>query len=168
MECREIRPNDWKQYKEFRLAALKSPDARAFGGSYEKEVVKTEEEWRSLFNGSKPRFFYGCFDGEKIVSVAGAYFNQDNEEFIKEWILVGVYTNPEYRGKGLSSKIISVILTELISKGVKKVVLYVNTKQGQAIKLYEKLGFKAIKIIKDQVLGDGNVYDELVMEITLV
>lgn len=163
MELKEITPQDWELYKNFRLEALQSPDARAFGGTYKKESLWTEEEWRSLFDRSKPRFFYGYFNEHKILSVAGVYLNQENNEFHNEWIFVGIYTDPEFRGQGFSFKAISAVLDALRSKGVRKAVLMVDTRQTAAICLYEKLGFKTIKLNKDQK-SEYDIYDELVME----
>ena len=167
MEIRKITPDDWQAYRNLRLAALQSIDAQAFGGSYEKESIRSEDEWRGRFDGSRERIFYGCFLNEELISVAGVYLNVDEDKFKNEWIIVGVYTNPKFRGQGISFRTIETVLEELRDKGVKKVILMVNTKQKSAMRVYEKLGFKIVELIKDEVMGDGQIHDEYLMELYL-
>jgi ribosomal protein S18 acetylase RimI-like enzyme len=160
MELRKITPEDWEGYRNFRLGALQSADALAFGSSYEKEKDRTEGDWRGRLKDNPERFFFGYFNDKEIASAGGVYFNKENNQ----WIIVGIYTRPEYRGKGLSTKVIEAIMEELKSRGVEKIMLMVNTKQQSAINIYHKLGFKDIDIIKDYPMGDGQLHDEYVME----
>jgi ribosomal-protein-alanine N-acetyltransferase len=82
-------------------------------------------------------------------------------------MIVAVYTLPEFRGKNLSKELIERIINEAKKNGATTVSLMVNLMQESAVKLYEKMGFKTIKIEKDQKMGDGKVYDEYYMEKSL-
>jgi len=103
--------------------------------------------------------YLGCFDGDKLVASAGAFYGEEKDV----WVIVGVYTKPEYRKRGLSKKLIEQVI-EMLKRGIKRVILYVNSKQEPAIALYTKLGFKQFDIMKDFKMGDGNLHDELMME----
>jgi ribosomal protein S18 acetylase RimI-like enzyme len=163
-ELRKITPEDWGAYKDFRLGALQSEDALAFGSSYNNEKDRTEEDWRGRLKDNPERFFLGAFSDGMMVSGGGVYFNKERNE----WIIVGIYTRPEYRRRGLSQKIIEAILDQLNSRDIEKVALMVNTKQDSAVGLYQKLGFKIIDTIKDYPMGDGQLHDEYIMEKTLL
>ncbi|HEY4515618.1 MAG TPA: GNAT family N-acetyltransferase [Candidatus Paceibacterota bacterium] len=165
LELRRVTSEDWMAYRDFRLSALQSKDAKAFGGSYEKESIRSHEEWRIRLEDNGERFFYGCFYKNEIVSAAGVYFdNKGKDKWSNNWIIVGVYTRPEFRNRGFSYKTMEAVLGKLKSDGVKKVILMVNTKQESAINLYTKLGFKNVELIKDHPMGDGQTHDEFVME----
>src|SRR5207244_2403968 len=57
-------------------------------------------------------------------------------------LVVGVYVNSLYRGRGLGTLLMEAMLQEIARhKHIKKVRLLVNETQRQARELYEKLGF---------------------------
>ena len=45
--------------------------------------------------------FYGVFEGERLVSVAGTHIVSDNERIAA---LGNVMTHPDYRGRGLATR----------------------------------------------------------------
>lgn len=53
-----------------------------------------------------------------------------------------MYTHPNYRGKGINSKIIEVLKDWSYSKGLKEIRLTVYDENLNAIRAYEKVGFK--------------------------
>lgn len=56
-------------------------------------------------------------------------------------IIAGVYTVPQYRGKGLAQKCVKGLLESLNTKGIKNVYLWCNEDE---VKFYEKSGFQVI------------------------
>ena len=55
--------------------------------------------------------FYGVFEGERLVSVAGTHIVSDNERIAA---LGNVMTHPDYRGRGLATLATSAVCEELL------------------------------------------------------
>lgn len=159
MQIRKIGEEDLEMYRELRLSALKSADAQAFGGNYEEEASRTREDWLKRFNDPY-RMYLGYFVDEALVATAGAFYGEDKDV----WVIVGVYTKPEYRKQGIAHSLVEAVIVELRKQDIKRVILYVNMKQEQAVSLYKTLGFKQFDIVKDFEMGDGQLHDEYVME----
>jgi ribosomal protein S18 acetylase RimI-like enzyme len=78
---------------------------------------------------------YEC-DG-RLVAVAGVHV--DSTEY-RIAALGNVATRPEYRGRGIATGLISVLVEELLTEK-KRVCLNVKADNHSAIRCYEKLGF---------------------------
>jgi len=83
--------------------------------------------------------FYGVFDGERLVAVAGTHIVSDNERIAA---LGNVMTHPAYRGRGLATIATSAVCEELLDRGIELVGLSVGRSNEAAIRVYEKIGFK--------------------------
>jgi ribosomal protein S18 acetylase RimI-like enzyme len=83
--------------------------------------------------------FYGMFDGERLISVAGTHIVSDNERIAA---LGSVMTHPGYRGQGLATRATSAVCQELLERGVELIGLSVNRSNEAAIRVYENIGFK--------------------------
>jgi ribosomal protein S18 acetylase RimI-like enzyme len=83
--------------------------------------------------------FYGEFDGEQLVSVAGTHIVSDNERIAA---LGNVMTHPVYRGRGLATLATSAVCEELLDRGIELIGLSVSRSNEAAIRVYEKIGFK--------------------------
>jgi ribosomal protein S18 acetylase RimI-like enzyme len=154
---KKVSPEDWEKFREIRLKGLQS-DPQAFGGTFESESQEGEDYWKERFSNPE-RCFYAAEEEGVFVATAGSKkIAEDN------WMIVAVYTLPEFRGKNISKELIKRIIGEAKKTGAAKVSLMVNPMQESAVKLYEKLGFQTIKIEKDQKMGDGKIYDEYYME----
>lgn len=79
--------------------------------------------------------------------------------------IFGLYVKKAYRGKGIGGQLIDEALRKFKMHGqVRKTKLAVNTDLVSAVKLYERLGFHRVGILKEELQYDGRFYDELVME----
>lgn len=153
----EVTPDQWEKWRDARLAALQN-DPQAFGANFEVENQRTAEVWQEKL--ARPDQYLGAVEcNNAFVAIAGAY-KSDSEK----WNIISVYTAPEFRGKGLSKKVLIQVIDGLRSRGAKTISLAVNTQQHAAISLYEKLGFEIIGTEKDQPMGNGELHDEYVME----
>ncbi len=81
--------------------------------------------------------FFGMFDGAKAIAVAGVHVY--SQEY-KIAVLGSITTHPDYRGKGLATKVTSRIIEEL-QKSVDLITLNVQGDNAPAIRCYEKVGF---------------------------
>ena len=82
--------------------------------------------------------FYGVFDAERLVSVAGTHIVSDNERIAA---LGNVMTHPNYRGRGLATLATSAVCEELLDRGMEMIGLSVSRSNVTAIRVYEKIGF---------------------------
>lgn len=162
MKIYKITSNDWKKFKEIRLDALKN-ESEAFAASFEEKTKSSNEEWINKLEDDK-NFIYVADDGGNVCGMAGAY--QEKGEKIKHLAnLWSFYVKKEYRGKGIGGQLMQALLEEFRETGeIKKVKLYVNTKQLSAIKLYESFGFEIVGTLHNEMKIDGKFFDLYVME----
>ncbi len=74
--------------------------------------------------------------------------------------------NPEYRGKGYGTDALNLMLRYAFYElNLNRVGLDVISYNLQAIKAYEKVGFKVEGQMRDAVLRDGKKYDRVIMGI---
>jgi predicted GNAT family acetyltransferase len=83
--------------------------------------------------------FYGIFEGERLVSVAGTHIVSDNERIAA---LGNVMTHPDWRGRGLASVATGAVCKELLARGIELIGLSVSRSNEAAIRVYEKIGFR--------------------------
>lgn len=76
---------------------------------------------------------------------------------------LGMGLLPEYRGKGLGSKLLAAVLAQAQKFGLEKVELHVYTSNSAAIALYKKFGFEQEGLIRRYRKLDGEYFDCLVM-----
>lgn len=154
----KLPPERWNEYKALRLRALKD-DPQSFGSSYAKETDYSDEKWQEKTNDNV--FF--ATDGDSLVGMLGIWQSDEDKEN-KTANVFGVYVVPEFRGKGISKLLMQSLVEELkTNPNISKLKLTVNKNQLSAVKLYEVFGFKTMKEEK-ALLGDGNYYDEYLME----
>ena len=84
-----------------------------------------------------------------------------------ELFLSKIYIKSSERGKGHGKKAIQFIERLAKEKGVRKIALTVNKNNRGAIKAYEKLGFKNLGSLIQEI-GNGFIMDDYKMEKTLL
>ncbi len=73
----------------------------------------------------------------------------------------------EYHNKGFGRRAVNAVLKVLFNKkNAEKVVLDTYNWHKQAIKCYEKCGFRVTRILKDHDVYEGKKVDDVFMEIT--
>ncbi|MHB1686213.1 MAG: GNAT family N-acetyltransferase [Ignavibacteriaceae bacterium] len=82
---------------------------------------------------------------------------------VNELFLSKIYIKSSERGKGYAKKAIQFVEDLAKEKGLKKITLTVNKNNINAIKVYEKIGFKNLgSIVQD--IGNGFIMDDYEME----
>ncbi|MEM3626933.1 MAG: GNAT family N-acetyltransferase [Candidatus Bathyarchaeia archaeon] len=81
---------------------------------------------------------YGIFKEDKLVSTAVSV-----KKLPEAGELIGVFTHPKYRGRGLGKMVVSAA-TEDALQYTKGVNLYVGADNKPAIRIYEKLGYRRV------------------------
>lgn len=129
-----------------RLAELRVKVLRAANGlADDADMSEVERQTRAYFktalaDGSHAEYI-AC-DGDKIVGIGGvSYFcvapTYHNPTGMKAYIM-NVYTEPEYRRRGIAARVVRLLIADAHSRGVAAVSLEA-TAAGRP--LYEKLGF---------------------------
>lgn len=162
MKIRCLTSDDWKIWKPFRLAALKN-SPQSFASSYEEEV-----NWSDLAfqEGLNHNTVFAALEEKKLIASAG-FYRLDSLKTKHKGIIWGMYTHPDYRGRGVASALIQEIVIHARDLGVIQVHLTPITNNLAAIKLYQKLGFE-IYGTEPRALKMGDVFfDEHLMMLDL-
>lgn len=160
-------PKDrWQEYKNLRiLAVTESPEA--FSRTIQEEENRSDKNWQDRLDTSIDnnlgQMFFAEMDG-KLIGMVGMYFRK--EEMVKHiGELASVFVLPEYRGKGVMTSLIKNIITYGKENAhIRKVVLEVTATQVPAITLYEKMGFRKVGILKDELKVGDKYIDHVYME----
>ncbi|MBT8433539.1 MAG: GNAT family N-acetyltransferase [Gammaproteobacteria bacterium] len=83
--------------------------------------------------------FVGCRSGGELVASGAAKILQDDVSYAE---IKRVFVLTQYRGKGLSNKIMRYLESELENRGVTLFRLETGIKQPEALGLYRKLGYR--------------------------
>lgn len=156
----QLSPDNWQQYRELRLEALKS-DQEAFGLLYEEAVDFPKEKWiEPLIEAeeTKDKWIYFARLNNKLVGMtSGKVIDQDTVK------LGEVFVVKEARGKGVGKKLLSTLINEVKRcSHLKRVKAKVFISQKPAIQLYESVGFKIEKQITED-WPDGRTNETFVM-----
>ena len=79
---------------------------------------------------------------------------------------VRLLVGPDRRGAGLGRDLLAAIFTVAQTHGLAKLTARMTSDQGDAIALFESLGFRAEALLKDQVRGrDGRPHDLAILSL---
>ena len=150
----------WEDYKRIRLEAL-TTDTIAFGSSYEEEVIRPEEMWRTRIKDA----LFALNENDEVIAVM-AFLISERVKTKHKADIYSVFVTPNYRGKGVAEKMLAEALRLIkLNPDVCKINLTVNPLQKAAVKLYESFGFKKAGTLHKEVLINGIYYDEDLMEL---
>lgn len=80
---------------------------------------------------------------------------------------LGIVVGDEYQGKGVGSELMKNMLSLAREEDVRKIHLTVLPENVEAIRLYEKFGFKRVGIIESSDVWDGETLDYVQMSLSL-
>jgi GNAT superfamily N-acetyltransferase len=83
--------------------------------------------------------FHGVFEDGRLMAAAGTHLISPTYGVAA---VGNIFTHPDFRGRGYASAATSAVVTELLSRGMRDVVLNVNQENETAIRIYERLGFE--------------------------
>lgn len=131
-------------------------------GSGEDASGPSEEDSDSGEEASGPRgeaghslFWSDEAARQKIVGMCGV------KKIFEEGEISNVAVHPDFRGKGLSRKMLEMLMSEAREDGVQAFTLEVRAGNGIAIRLYESLGFRTEGVRREYY--DHPVEDGLIM-----
>ncbi len=108
-------------------------------------------------------FYVILFEG-KVVGYCIYYLKPalSFKGFQKKAVICAITTDKNYRGRGFAEKLLRESIEEMKLNGISSILLYVNTSNHPAIRLYKKLGFQKTKELRN-ICG----YRELCYEMEL-
>lgn len=162
IEIIQLTPDNWQAYRALRLEALQT-EPQAFGSTYASNLQHPESFWRGRLEeaavGEKGWLLFAR-RGDQLVGMIGAYASDDPAVVD----VISMYVQPAHRGQGISKLLMSAILHTLSQyPQFERARLTVNPQQTAALKLYESFGFVTVGTERAR-MGDGNEYDERIME----
>lgn len=86
------------------------------------------------------RFFRGIRRRGELVAVAGVHVVSHNESVAG---VGNIFTHPDWRGQGLASIVTSAVAMALKDAGIRTIGLNVEHTNTRAIRVYERVGFRA-------------------------
>lgn len=157
IEIISLKPEEWKQYRDLRLRALKE-EPQAFGSTYEENALHPDEYWEKriedTINKNTQWLVFAKLDGV-LIGMAGAFAEKEPDNAH----VIAVYVAPEARGKGISKQLMKELLNRIkTNKLIKKIIVEVNPEQVAALNLYKNSGFTFINKYRN-MLGDGKEHD---------
>jgi ribosomal protein S18 acetylase RimI-like enzyme len=132
--CR-LAPSQWQVYRGVRLAMLLDQPS-AFGSTFAREVLFSDDEWRARANGAP---IWLAHAGELPVGAVTLFRYSD--QAADEACLVAMWVAAHARGRGVADALVGALLQHARSEGLRRVTLDVAHANGRAIAFYERMGF---------------------------
>ena len=120
-------------FRAIRLASLREAPY-AFGSTYEAEVGASEDSWRRRL--SDRTRFVAEVDGKVVGTVSAG-----PGEFDGAAALTALWVDPGFRGRGVGSALVDVVVDWAREEGFNQLLLWVTEVNENAERLYERQGF---------------------------
>jgi RimJ/RimL family protein N-acetyltransferase len=125
---------------------------------WNKVSVSEEEKVLAGFESSPSQFMLIAVFEDRIVGGLGFWGYQ--VEFIKRTAWFGMSIQKEFCGSGLGTEMLKYMFTQAKEMGLRRIEMTVRTYNEAGIKLYEKMGFERIGLLKDAAFIDGQFVNE--------
>jgi putative acetyltransferase len=123
-----------------------------------------KEEFKAIFNelASRAQLFIFQFEAEDAGMFKLVPMKHRNSHIV---YLGGVALDPAFKGRGLGELMLREVVEKVKDQGYKRIELTVATFNGNAISLYEKIGFRNEGRLKDYTYlkSEDRYIDEYVM-----
>ena len=150
---RRIRPEDWRELRRARLAAL-AGDPAAFASLHDAEAGKEDGFWQARAalgaSSATDATWVAVDDDGRILGTAGLSMYEGR------LLLLGVWIDPALRGTGLSRSLLAELFGwSSVAHPGEPIHLHVNPRLAPAVGLYRSLGF--VETGEEGPLRDGSL-----------
>lgn len=162
---RRLQPKDAESYRAARLECLKNfPDR--FGSTFEEESRQPKLKFEKIIEEDETdNFMFGAFADGKLIGIAG-FSRAERRKTAHRGEIVQMYVNPDFRGQAVGENLLQNVIEEAFAlTGIESVELSVVADNAAAIKLYEKLGFKAYGWQKNYFKDGERYWDQQFMQL---
>ena len=172
---RKIGAADAREFFAMRMKALQT-DPNSFVATMEEETAMTPADVEKYLTKNyvlgvfaqpeaklRGRAVRGGWKAQDAGVLVGTlvFMEQERQKFKHIGILGGMYVHPEHRGKGLSRKLLQIMLKNLQKYDhLYGLQLKVVTSNMPAISLYESAGFSTWATEKNALLHQGKFFDQ--------
>jgi len=147
IELQELSSDDWKVWRDLRLAAL-AEAPYAFGSTSADWTDAPEEKWRERLDIPGARNVVALLDGTPVGMCSGIPGEAEGEvELISMWVA------PAGRGKGVGDRLMAWVEEIARAAGAHTLALAVAEGNENAIGLYERSGYVVVRS-EEEILGD--------------
>ncbi|HSK66709.1 MAG TPA: GNAT family N-acetyltransferase [Anaerolineales bacterium] len=162
---RKLHPDESALYRAIRLQCLKTePDH--FGSTFEEESSMPRLKFESWIEQNGPdHFMFGAFDGEKLAGIVG-FMRQERHRARHRGEVVQMYVDASYRGQRLGESLLRGLLNQAFTlDGVEQAQLSVVAHNRAAIRLYERIGFRAFGVQPNYFKVGVHYFDQQFMQL---
>jgi ribosomal protein S18 acetylase RimI-like enzyme len=136
INVRALGEDDWQQYRDIRLAALREAP-EAFVATREQEEAFDEKMWRERLR--RTRRLVAERDGSPLGVVS---LGQAQEPYAGAGELFGLWVAPEARGTGVAWKLVEAGAAQALLDGRSHLSYWVGTDNGRAVAFASSFGFR--------------------------
>ncbi len=157
-----------------RIREASSEDAEALAVIYNQGIVdriatleteeRTPEERRAWLAARGPRHPVLVVEVEGRVVGFGSLNVFNPRQAYDHVVDFSIYVERAWRGKGVGSRLLQVLIDRARRIGFHKMVLAAFPFNQGGVALYEKFGFRVVGIYKEQGFLDGRWVDTIIME----
>jgi ribosomal protein S18 acetylase RimI-like enzyme len=142
-EVRRIRADEWRQYRELRLEALKDSPL-AFAERYDDSLARGDQFWQDRVErgatGRTSSTFVAVHAGT-FIGKASCFIETEITEYVSAHI-VGVYVTPRFRGHGVADALMAAVMRWAREEpGAARIRLFVLETNDRAAAFYRRTGF---------------------------
>jgi RimJ/RimL family protein N-acetyltransferase len=161
MTYRELKIDDFEAYNELREMAL-NVGTEIFVSTNDEERDGRKAKFTSRMQDDFS-FVMGAFEGNILIGVV-TFIREDRIKIKHKGGIYGMFINPDYQGKGIGSELMKLTLQKASEmEGLRQINLGVMSTNLNAIRLYEKMGFKPYGVEEKAVFVNETFLDESLM-----
>jgi len=136
ISVRALGEEDWQQYRQVRLMALKDSPG-AFVAGWAEEEALGEQDWRARMRRS--RRLVAERDGSPLGVVS---LGEGEAEFAHTAELFGLWVAPDARGTGVAWRLVEAGAAQAQQAGRSHLSYWVGTDNGRAVAFASSFGFR--------------------------
>ena len=161
---RALELSEWKTFRDFRLASLKSTPG-VFSLSYDEATKWSPQEWQAEMKGPGHQVF-GLFDEKSLIGITAAFTYRGDPTGQTALLAMSSISLP-YRGRGLSSMLYDARLAWIRAQPQFRRVLVSHRKSNEASRrANQRHGFIQTKEVP-RSWPDGEIEDEVFYELEI-
>jgi GNAT superfamily N-acetyltransferase len=162
IEVRTLAPEDWREYRTLRLAALADAPF-AFGSTLEREQAFDDSQWSArLTNGNLVT--QALIEGVP-AGLAGGLRPEPAHQHPRSAWLVSMWVHPSMRGRGVGAALVTHVVAWARAQGYPDLRLMVTEGNDTAERLYARLGFTRTGARQPVRAGDPRTEVEMVLRL---
>lgn len=159
MEIEIVYPSE-KYFESFHEALSKVARERVYIEMIEAPTLEKVSGFQKDLISKNGPVYYAIHD-DRVVGWCDVFPMNNPRQSHRGGLGMGLL--PEYRGKGIGSRLLKAVMDHAKTFGLEKVELHVYTSNEPAIALYKKFGFEQEGLIKKYRKLDGKYFDCLAM-----